>query len=148
MSMDDSSSSRSGAIWKYALIGGLASIPFTLGMYWLSGTGNEFSSSMVFFGGLLAGYLSKRDSIGASRAGGLAGVIGGLPGLIWIFPALLSTVSNFDGLWSTLPMMALFAILFGTAFLLISALVGILGGEIGGWLFERLGNGQTPSVST
>ncbi|MFC6977144.1 DUF5518 domain-containing protein [Halomicroarcula sp. GCM10025709] len=49
------------ATWKYALIGGVATLPFTIGFYWQSRMGSEFSLNMVFWGGLLAGYLAARQ---------------------------------------------------------------------------------------
>lgn len=36
---------RLSPTWKYALVGGLVSIPLSLGHYWLSGMGENFSTA-------------------------------------------------------------------------------------------------------
>lgn len=143
-----SSPRQSREAWKYGLIGGVASIPLTIGLYWLSGMGNEFSSSMVFFGGILAGYLAKRSSTEAGSAGIRGGVVGGLPGLAWILPALSDTAAGFDGVWSSPLLASVFVVSFGLVVLAISGLVGLIGGKIGGWLSGVIDRQQTSGVGS
>lgn len=83
MSPIDSLHDRPGATWTCALVGGVASLPLTLGLYWSSGAGNEFSLNAVVLGGLLAGYLATGRGADATVAGGRAGLIGGLPA-VWV----------------------------------------------------------------
>ena len=77
--------------WQYALVGGVVSIPLSLGLYWYSGMGSDFSLNMIVVGGLLAGYLAKRNSVDAKPAGLRAGLIGALPGLAWMLPQIART---------------------------------------------------------
>lgn len=44
--------------WRYALLGGLLSVPFTTVGYWQ--TGSEIALSPVLFGGLLVGRVGAR----------------------------------------------------------------------------------------
>lgn len=137
---------RPSATWRYALLGGIASIPLTLAAYWLSGTGSEFSLNMVFFGGLVAGYLARRGSaaVDGDAVGIRAGVIGGVPAVAWMASRTLPTAVDVSG---TLPfrvgavavtgVLAAFAVVLG-------ALVGLLGAKVGGWLAKKLGGGRPP----
>ncbi|WP_368085979.1 DUF5518 domain-containing protein [Haladaptatus paucihalophilus] len=118
---------------KYSTIGGLASIPLTVLLYWQSGMGNNLSLSMVFFGGLLAGYLSHRRQSGETNAGFRAGVIGGAP-VLWLSLDLFRTTLGPVGpLWfrviATMTVLVFIVIGF-----LISAFIGILGAKVGRWL--------------
>lgn len=92
---------RVTATWKYALIGGLISLPFTIGLYWLSGMGSEFSLNIVFFGGILAGYLASTAATEtvASSVGFRAGVVGGLPGLWLLVDLLEAAIAWASPLW-------------------------------------------------
>mgnify|MGYP000173936998 CR=1 FL=1 len=125
---------RDNYTWKYALLGGLISIPLVIGDYWLSGMGHYFSFNMVFFGGLLAGFLAKRDAANASKAAIGAGILGGLPGYIWIFPAMVRTWRSFATSWSSPIVATLVMTLAGVMMIGASALGGFLGGLVGGWL--------------
>jgi hypothetical protein len=129
--------------WRYALVGGIVSIPLSLGLYWYTGMGNDFSLNMVTVGGLLAGYLAKRNSVDAKPAGVRAGLIGALPGLAWILPQIARNVAAG---WSLLPI-AVFLCLFTVIIFVIGAVAGVIGGAIGGWLFKKMGN-QKPVAGT
>jgi NhaP-type Na+/H+ or K+/H+ antiporter len=129
--------------WWYALIGGVVSMPLTLGLYWYSGMGNDFSFNMVVVGGLLAGYLAKRNSVDAKPAGLRAGLIGALPGLVWILPRIARNVAAG---WSLLPI-AVFLCLFTLIAFGIGAVAGVIGGAVGGWLFEKV-ESRRPATGT
>lgn len=129
--------------WKYALIGGVVSIPLSLGLYWYSGMGNDFSLNMVVVGGVLAGYLAKRNSADAKPAGLRAGLIGALPGLAWMLPQITRNVAAG---WSLLPI-AVFSALFTVTIFGIGALAGVIGGAVGGWLFKKK-EAQRPVTGT
>ncbi|MDY6775320.1 MAG: DUF5518 domain-containing protein [Halobacteria archaeon] len=73
--------SRISETWKYAVVAGAASLPLTFLRFWLTGM-EYFSVSMVFFGGILAGYLAEKKSLNSNSVGARAGMIGGVPSAI------------------------------------------------------------------
>ncbi|MFC7029150.1 DUF5518 domain-containing protein [Halomicroarcula sp. GCM10025710] len=113
--------------------------PLTVGLYWLSGMGNELSLNMVFVGGLIAGFLAKTrvtDADGAA-AGLRAGIVGAVPGL-WFLVGVFEAATVFSGpLWFRTA--ALFLVVGTVAVVLfgLGALVGFLGAKVGGWLAGR-----------
>ena len=121
--------------WKYALIGGLASLPFTTLSYWQSGS--ELSLGAVLFGGILAGYLAVQAGGELSGVGPRVGLVGGLP-VLWVLFDVLAATSGLAGpAWFvtsatllTVGVTVVVAVLgFG-----IAALIGEVGARIGGWL--------------
>lgn len=135
-----------GDRWRYALLGGLASISVTTLTYWQSGS--ELSLSPVFLGGLLAGYLACRETGSAGDTGFRAGLIGGVPAL-WLLADVLGAASALSGP----PWFVATGLVVTVGFLLVvvfgfAALVGALGGRVGGWLARRLGRGRSPTVGT
>lgn len=133
---------------RYAIIGGLTSIPLSLGFHWLSGMGNSFSTFPVLFGGLLAGYLAQKTAGKPATAGIGAGIIGGLPGYIWIFPRMIQTATDFATAWSS-PLGAVVVLAFSIpAILVVAALPGWIGGFIGGWLAKEVGGKLVAAVSS
>lgn len=133
--------------WKYAVIGGISSIPLTVGYYWLSGTGNDFSANMIFFGGLLAGYLAKKSGVDPVSAGFRAGVVGGLPAFIWILPQMVRTGTSFATAWSSSVAATVVMAFFGIAVVAIAAVPGALGGYVGSWLAKKVTGNRSPAVS-
>lgn len=135
--------------WRCALVGGITSIPLTVGLYWLSGMGNELSLNMVFFGGLIAGFLAKtrRTDANASAAGIRAGIVGVVPGL-WFLVDVSEAATALSGpLWFRSAAIILVAgtivvVLFG-----LGALVGLLGAKVGGWLAGKDRLQRLPFVS-
>lgn len=133
--------------WKYALLGGLASLPFTAASY--CQTGSELSLSPVLFGGLLAGYFAKRKTGTGSGVGFRAGLIGALPA-VWMLFDFLGATSRLSGpLWFratgtvlTVSYVVMFALLgFGLA-----GLVGGIGGRIVSWIAGSNGQRRSPST--
>jgi len=139
---------RVTATWKYALIGGLTSLPFTIGLYWLSGMGSEFSLNVVFFGGLLAGYLASAAAMetNSSSVGFRAGVVGGLPGLWLLMDLLEAAIAWSSPLWFRALAASMLAVGFTTVLLGFAGLVGLLGAKAGGWLARKTGAHRTPPV--
>lgn len=122
--------------WRYALIGGLGSIPLTLGLYWLSGMGNELSLNMVLVGGLVAGYLAKREDVDIGSVGLRAGVIGVLPGLWFLVDTAMAAV----GVAEPIQVQAIaIALMVGVSvvILLVGGIAGIIGAKIGAWLATK-----------
>ena len=128
----------------YAIVGGLASIPFSLGYYWWMGMGDYFSTLPVLFGALLAGYLAWKDARRSTMAGIGAGIIGGLPGYVWILPQLIRTVTS----WSS-PFGVVVALLFVIPMVVaVAAIPGWIGGLAGGWVAEKVGRKQIVVISS
>ena len=135
--------------WKYALIGGIASLPLTIGLYWQSGMGSEFSLNMVFFGGLLAGYLASAAAteIAGSSVGFRAGVLGGLPGL-WLVVDLIEAAFVWSSpLWFRVVSISMLTVGFTTVLFAFAGLVGLLGAKVGGWLAKKTGAHRAPPVA-
>lgn len=127
--------------WRYALIGGVASIPLTVGFYWLSGTGNELSLNMIFFGGLLAGNLARTapTEIDSTAVGLRAGIVGSLPA-VWLLGDLLWDAATMSGpVWFRVVGVG-FIMTTATVFtVVLAALVGLLGAKVDSWLAKRYG---------
>ena len=100
------------------------------------------SAAMVFFGGLIAGYLAQSRHTEETNVGFRAGIIGGLP-VLWIaynfvsagFAPEMSLTSSVFGL------VAAVAFILGS--LLISAVIGILGAKVGRWWAGKNDSHQT-----
>jgi hypothetical protein len=130
--------------WKYALIGGLASIPLTMGLYWQSGMGNEMLLNAVTFGGLLAGYLAQGRLTDEKSVGFRAGVIGGLP-MMWLTIDILwfAFTGPVGPAWFRVIGLVM-SIMFVIAGLCLSGLVGLIGEKIGRWLAIKIGRPRMP----
>lgn len=140
---------RLGDGWRYALVGGLASVPFTAASYWQ--TGSELSVSPVFFGGLLAGYLAGRATGDRTGVGARAGLVGALPVLWMLTDILLATSALAGPAWFVAADTALVVLMGGVFALLclaVAALVGAVGGRVGGWLAGVVGPRRPPTVGS
>ena len=135
--------------WTYALLGGLASVPFTVVGY--AQSGSELSLAPVFFGGILAGYLARRRTGTRAGVGARAGLVGGLPGL-WILVDLLAATSALAGppwFMAAGGLLALSAAAAIALFVLgLSALCGAVGARVGGWLAGSGGRRGPPAPDT
>jgi hypothetical protein len=121
--------------WRYALVGGLASLPFTTLSYWQ--TGSELSLNALVFGGILAGYLTVRADCTPTGVGAKVGVIGGLPVLWVVFDIVAATAGLAGPAWfltSATLLTGGFVIGVGALGFGLAALVGELGSRIGAWL--------------
>jgi hypothetical protein len=126
-------------------VGGIASLPLTIGLYWLSGMGNELSLNMVTVGGFVAGYLAKRDGTAADSAaiGTRAGLVGSVPGL-WLLSDLLGNTATLTGpTWFSLVGVG-GALLFVGFLFGIGGFAGFVGAKVGGWLAVNLRDRQRP----
>jgi len=135
MSLHDLLPDRLSETWRYALLSGLASIPFTAYGYWQ--TGSELSLLPVFFGGILAGFLAQRKTGTSSGVGVRTGLVGGLPS-IWLFVDLLAALSGLAGpAWFVVSGLVLVigaAAVVGMLAFSFSAVVGAVGARVGSWL--------------
>lgn len=144
------SSLRIAETWRYALVGGLVSIPLTGGLYWLSGAGNELSFNAVLLGGLLAGYLATRapTAVDSTAAGIRAGVIGGLPGL-WLLGDVLAAATALTGpTWFRVTGIGMVVVAFSGFVFGLGALAGGVGAVVGAWLARRVGHRARPAPET
>lgn len=133
------------ATWRYAVVGGVASIPLSAGLYWLTGAGSTFSLNMVFFGGVLAGYLAETKSPEAdiTTVGLRTGLVGGLPGLV----LLLEATSGLAGpLWFRAAGGTMLAGTFVVSTFAIAVLAGAFGAVGGSWLAGKLGRDSPRSA--
>lgn len=128
---------------QYAILGGLFSIPLIVGSNWVAGIENHFSTNTLAFGGLLAGYLARENDADAAMAGVGAGVIGGLPGYIWMFPRMIRTATAWSSPVPTVGLVVIITI----AVLGISVLLGGIGGVVGGWVATKFDNSLATAVT-
>lgn len=127
---------NSTGVWKYAIIGGLVSIPFTAASYLQ--TGRRVSLTAVLVGGFLAGYLAEKRTKTTRGVGLRAGLVSGIP-LLWMGFDALQTISNISNPeWFSAALVGLSVLIIGLGFFL-AALGGEIGAWIGIWLAKRDG---------
>lgn len=135
--------------WKYALIGGLASLSFTTFSYWQ--TGSQLSFGAVLFGGVLTGYLVRRAGAKSHGVGIRVGMVSGLP-ILWILFDILTATSGLDGpAWfltgATLLTIG-FTIVVAVLGFGVAALLGEIGARVGSWLAGKQPEQSTPIVNS
>ncbi|MFC7203297.1 DUF5518 domain-containing protein [Haloferax namakaokahaiae] len=134
--------------WTFALLGGVASIPFTTLSY--IETGSEMSLSAVLVAGLLAGYLAQRTTGTSDGVGIRVGLVGGLP-VVLVIADILAAASGLGG--PTWFVVAGYLGMVGVVLLVatlgfgLSALVGKIGAKIGSRLAGSGGRQSPPSSS-
>lgn len=135
-------------LWKYALVGGVASLPLTAFSYWQ--TGSELSLGAVVFGGGLAGYLATRRDGESNGVGARAGIVGGLP-VLWILFDILAATSWLDGpVWFVTSATLLtigFTLVVAVLGFGLAALVGEVGARVGSWLASSPRGKSTPAAN-
>lgn len=114
--------------WRYAIVGGVVSIPVTIAMSWPTLRSMEFA---VILPGLFAGFLAHDRVEDVGLVGRRAGAIGGLPVLIVVADLVLLAAT-----WDGTPW---FALAWTVAILLFSALT-IAASAAFGHLFALVGN--------
>jgi hypothetical protein len=120
--------------WKYALVGGAVSLPFTTLSYWQ--TGSELSLGAVLFGGVFAGYLAGRAGGETDGVGIRAGIVGGLP-VLWVASEILAATAGLAGpAWFVTS-----ATLLGAGFTIVVAILGFGIAALIGEAGARVGNG-------
>lgn len=124
---------------------GVASIPFTVGVNWMS-TSDPVSGVPVFVASVISGYVYKSRSMKGRRAGAVTGLVGGVPILLWQTVAALAEwwghpilVEAVGESW----IMALASVgAAGVTFVVLAIVlstVGAIGGFIGGFVNSALG---------
>jgi Family of unknown function (DUF5518) len=129
---------KTSSEWKYALIGGLISIPLTVGYHWFFEP-EIYSLIMATTGGVIAGYLAKRNGLRIYRTGVGVGTLGAIPALVMAFSPLSDIATKWLGSGAVV-FMVIVVPLVVLAILAIGAVLGFIGGAIGGWLATKFGN--------
>jgi hypothetical protein len=129
--------------WRGALVGGIVSIPLTVGLSWQSGLGSELPLVMAVVAGILAGYLASTGSGDADSAGLRAGLLAVLPGLWFVFEVVLAADTGVSPVWLRAVGGTTVILLFTTALLVFGALAGFLGATVGRWLAGWSGHSPT-----
>lgn len=137
---------RFDSVWKYALVGGLASIPLTVALSTWTSSNVQLSANGVFLGAVLAGYLAANASRRAANAGILAGLIVGVPATVWAVGWLLGLPDGPILVWSNLLAEIAFLTLATLALVVFSMLIGGIGGFVGGWLSKKIHPQRVQSV--
>lgn len=130
------SDTLSDEVWGYAIIVGLASVPFTIVLYWQSYPNFRHHIFPVFFAGLLVGCLANRRGIEAGRIGKRTGLVAALP-VLWPFFDLLVFISGL----SQPRGFEIMAVVFISAVVIgMSVLAGMVGSLLGNWSTEKITN--------
>ena len=130
---------------KYALLGGVVSIPFTVIVHVTTSSGIEFSSGTMVLGGGVAGYLAERGAGDARFTGALAGAIGSLPLLRWWSTTFAYIPIQYIP-WTEIPSRIAYLSVLGLVVFLGSVLAGWLGGHLGGWLSRSVRRSETSGM--
>ena len=104
----------------------------------------------MLFGGLLAGYLAKRQT-GESRGVGIrAGLIGGTP-ILWAVSDILSATSALSGpewfINSATVLTVGFSAVVAVLGFVLAAFIGEVGAKLGSWLAGKQPNQPNPAVN-
>lgn len=121
--------------YKYAIVGGILSVPFTVVLYLTVGDGQSMYLITLFFAGLLTSVYAKLKAadVKCARIGAGVGAVGSVAGL---YPVNDLLVSLFDGgtvSWQTVAFLVFITCLLFTS----GALLGWMGGKTGDWLTDQ-----------
>ncbi|EMA39097.1 DUF5518 domain-containing protein [Halococcus hamelinensis] len=133
--------------WKYALLGGVVSVPFTVVVHVTTSSGIEFSSGTMVLGGGVAGYLAERGAGDAGFTGALAGAIGSLPLLRWWSTTFAYIPFRYVP-WTEVPSRIAYLSVLSLVVFLGSVLAGWLGGRLGGWLSRSVRCSKTSGTES
>ncbi|SDR30994.1 DUF5518 domain-containing protein [Natronobacterium texcoconense] len=123
--------------WRYAILVGLASTPFTATLYWQSSNGYSYGFEPVFVAGLLVGVLASGRELDERRVGSRTGLVGILPAF-WPFVDSLAFISGLaQPLWFSGVQVA-FLVFFYALVAGLSALVGMVGAMISNWVLTTI----------
>ncbi|SIR89831.1 hypothetical protein SAMN05421858_4456 [Haladaptatus litoreus] len=137
---------KTSSEWKYALIGGLISIPLTVGYNWFFEP-EIYSLIMATIGGMIASYLAKRNALRIYRTGIGAGALGAIPALVMAFSPLSDIATKWLGSGAIVFTVIVVPLVI-MAILAIGAVLGFIGAAIGGWLATKFGNRNTVHPAT
>lgn len=124
--------------FQTAILLGLASIPFTIGVNWLL-TPDPLSVEPLFFACVTSGYMYGSRSMSETRAGTITGIVGGFPVLlfqsgsafteVWGNPILVEITG--ESWIMTLTSIGAVGVTF-VVLAVILVIIGIIGGIVGG----------------
>lgn len=128
--------------WKYAFLGGLPALPFTILEVWRSADTMTFE--IFLLGSALAGYSIKRHGGNSTATGLRAALVGGSPAL-WVLVDLFQTIpAGPNPPWFQV-VSSVLLLGFGVVIIVTLAVLGALAGRFGGWLAKRFGHGRSNS---
>jgi hypothetical protein len=130
--------------FRTAVVLGIASIPFTVGVNWILAP-DTTEATPILIACVLSGYLYESRSVSTARAGMLTGFVGGIPIVVrnswtaftdvWEYLIVIHAVSNSVILATVSVGVALLAVVVMPVVLMV---VGWIGGVVGGWVNERV----------
>jgi uncharacterized membrane protein YeaQ/YmgE (transglycosylase-associated protein family) len=149
MDVPSLTSLRTDDSWRYPLVFGLASIPFTLSTY-LQSVDNSMSLGAVTVAGLVAAYLYDGQQASSKRVGIRTGAVGAVATLVpisKIVTAFIGPVAS-SPLWFRVaaPVLALGLVV--PVLVGLTILTGMVGGLFGGWLAKKTGRRRPPAVGS
>ena len=140
--------------YRVAILVGVASIPFTVGINMVFTTG-RIEAIALFGACLIAGYLYESTSVSSVRAGAVSGLAGGVPVAIWQGvltaiewwgnPILEDLVGDGGSMALSTAGATMLTVVILTVVVLI---VGTVGGLLGGWLGDRVGRRPTSEAGS
>lgn len=131
--LPDRSTLRADPAWRYPVLLGALSIPFTLALNW--GAPNTLGIEPVFVAALLAGFVVDGERPVPTHAGFRTGLVGSIGLVPTIFATADLQAVPSPSFWVVA---ALLTFLIAAIFVAVTGMVGALGGEIGNWLSERI----------
>lgn len=119
------------AVWRFALIGALASLPITATFHWLPNSEATVGGGIMIFGAFIAGVIATTRSSDPGAAGLRAGFIGALLELLIFIVTVGTTVA-----W---PLSRVVFWTFASGVVVCAAVLFGLGlGRIGGWVVNTV----------
>jgi hypothetical protein len=134
------SSSSLPAVWRFAIVGTLASLPITVVVNWLPDSEAAIGGGIMIFGAFIAGIVAETRSAnpGAAglRAGVLAGVVAGLTLLVEVASTTQLSVLS-----------VAFVVLASGLALIVAPAFGLVFGRIGGWTVNTVTSRLRPNAN-
>lgn len=114
-------------VWRIAILGAIAALPATVVINWLPNSELTIGGGVLLVGATIAGAVAGERSVDPSAAGLRAGFLGGI-----ITVSVFILTEGATVAWS-LNVIVFFLIAI-VMFLCISPVVGLISGQIGGWV--------------
>lgn len=127
--------------FRSAVLVGLASVPFTVGLSWqlvvdeVFVAGGSVSGIPLLLAGLLVGYLYSTREVAGRRAGFVAGIAGSVAvAVLYVLNALTTVTSESTGIAVLAVVATPFLLALGAV---LCGLFAAAGAVLGGWLAEQ-----------
>ncbi|PCR90614.1 DUF5518 domain-containing protein [Natrinema ejinorense] len=130
--------------WRYPIIAGLASIPFTLALQTLAA--DNYILAPVLVAGSFVGYLFRSRPPESRRVGWRTGLVGGLA-LSWGLAGFSTRVPETARTASTGAFMLVGLAAVGVVYIVLYGALGALGSIAGAWMGNRIDRLRAPASS-